>query len=102
VSRRQTSWVLLAVGLAWPYLVVSALTAAYAFTGLDLPDPPWWSAGACLALALGLVPLGLGARARLGRGAAWLLWAAALALADALGVALYMALLNVALSLPLG
>jgi hypothetical protein len=100
--------VLLATGLAWPYLVVSVLTAGYAFTNLDLPDPPWWSAGAFLTMALGLIPLALGVYGRLPpdgprprrlrrcllRGTAWILL-------DVLGLALYMALLNVVLSLPL-
>jgi hypothetical protein len=102
------SGVLLATGLAWPYLVVTALTAGYAFTELDLPDPPWWSAGALLVMALGLAPLAIGINGRLQpdvpgspRLRRCLLWTAALALVDALGVVIYAAVLNAALYLPL-
>jgi hypothetical protein len=101
----------LAVGLAWPYLVVSALTAGYALDGfgfmsLDLPDPPWWSVGAVLTMALGLIPFGLGVCGRLPadgprRFRQCLLWGVVWALVDGLGLACYMAILNVALALPL-
>ncbi len=109
----RVSWLLIAAGLTWPYLVVSALAAGYALDGfgfmtLDLPDPPWWSVGAFVAMACGLIPLGLGIdgrlapdRDRLARRRKWLLWTAGLAALDAAGFAVYMALLNVALSLPL-
>jgi hypothetical protein len=104
---------LLAAGLAWPYLVVTALTAGYVLwldelVGLDLPDPPWWSAGAFLTMAAGLIPLALGVYGRLPpdeprprRLRRCLLRSTAWVLVDVPGVALYMALLNAALSLPL-
>ena len=95
------------------YLVVSALTVGYVLwldelLWFDLPDPPWWSIGAFLVMALGLIPLASGIYGRVPpesgrrcRVRKCLLWTTAWALVDALGLALFMALLNVALSLPL-
>jgi hypothetical protein len=113
MSGARLPLALLATGLAWPYLIVTALTACYALDGFglmtwDLPDPPWWSAGAFLTMAAGLIPLALGVYGRLPpdeprprRLRRCLLRSTAWALVDTPGVALYMALLNVALSLPL-
>jgi len=101
---------LLGIGVIWPYLVVSVLTIDYAWIWFvdHPPDPPWWSISAFSIMALALIPLGLWAHGRLPldmpprrRLGTWLLCTSVLALGNSVGVAVYMAILNVALSLPL-
>lgn len=110
MPARWKSVFLLGIGVAWPYLVVSVLAIDYAWIWFieDPPDPPWWSISAFTIMALALIPLGLWVYGRLPpdmpprqRLGIWLLRSSALALGNAVGVALYMTILNVALSLPL-